>query len=63
MANRVVKGSIVAMLNIWETLIPCSGMFRIVHLHDMHDHSIDHLSLSIDLRVEGSGLGEFGVHK
>jgi hypothetical protein len=58
-----MKGSVVAVLNIWEALIPGAGMFRIVHPEDMHDHSIDHLCLSIGLGVEGSGLGEFGVHK
>ena len=63
MANRAMKGSVVAVLNIWETLIPSVGMFRIVHLQDMHDHSIDHLHLSIDLGVEGHNLCEFGVHK
>ena len=58
-----MKGSVVAVLNIWETLIPGAGMFRIVHPQDMHNHSINRLHLSIGLGVEGGGLGEFGVHK
>jgi len=62
-ANRVVKVFVVVVLNIWETLIPGAGMFRIVHPQDMHDHSIDHLHLSMSLGVEGGGLAEFGVHK
>jgi len=63
MANRVVKGSVVVVLNIWENLIPCAGMLRIVHPQDMDDHFTDRLYLSISLGVEGGGLGEFGVHK
>ena len=30
-ANRDLKGSIVVVLNIWETLIPGAWMFRILH--------------------------------
>jgi hypothetical protein len=31
------------MLNIGKTLIPCVGVLGIVHVQDMHDHSIDDL--------------------
>ena len=51
------------MLNIGKTLIPCVGMFLIVHEHDMYDHPIDDLSLAIYLGVEGSGFGELGIQQ
>jgi hypothetical protein len=44
------------MLDIGNTLIPCAGVLGIVHVHDIHDHSINDLSLTICLGVEGSGL-------
>lgn len=53
MANRDVKGFIVVVLNIWETLILGMGVFRILHPRDMHDHSIDDLHFPINLGVEG----------
>jgi hypothetical protein len=54
-------GSVVAMLNIGKTLIPCENILVIVHAQDMHDHSVDDLGLAIHLGVEGSGFGELGV--
>jgi hypothetical protein len=56
-ANRAMEGSIIAMLNIWEALIPCKWMLRVVHAQDMHNHPIDHLSLSICLGMKGSQFG------
>jgi hypothetical protein len=56
-------GSIVAVLNIGKTLIPCVGVLGIVHVQDMHDHPVDDLSLAIHLGVEGSGFGELGVQQ
>jgi hypothetical protein len=56
-----MQGSFVAMLDIGRTLIPCVGVLGIVHAHDMYDHLIDDLSLSICLGVEGSGFGEIGI--
>jgi hypothetical protein len=55
-ANRVVEGSIVAMLNIRKDFIPCAWMFGIVHPQDMDNHHVDYLCLSISLWVEGSDL-------
>jgi len=57
-----MKGSVVIVLNICKTLIPCAGIFRIVHSHNMNNHPIDHLYMSIGLGVEGSLFSEFGVH-
>jgi hypothetical protein len=56
-----MQGSVVAMFNIGETLIPCVRVLRIIHVQDMHDPSIYNLSLAIYLRVEGRGFGELGV--
>jgi hypothetical protein len=61
-ANRVVEGSIVAMLNIRKDLIPCAWMFGVVHSQDMHNHHVDYLYFSISLGVEGSQFGQLGVH-
>jgi hypothetical protein len=54
-------GSIVVVLNIGKTLIPCAGMLGIVHVQDMHYHLVDDLGLDIHLGVKGSGFGELGV--
>ena len=53
-------GSILVVLNIGKTLIPCAGVLGIVHAQDMHDHLFDDLGLAIHLGVEGSGLDELG---
>jgi hypothetical protein len=58
-----MQGSIVAMLDIGKTLIPCVGVFWIVHAQDIYDHSIDNLSLVVCLGVEGSGFGELGIQQ
>jgi hypothetical protein len=54
-------GSIVVVLNIGKYLIPCVGILGIVHAHNMHNHEVDDLGLSIHLGVEGSAFGELGV--
>jgi hypothetical protein len=54
-------GSVVAMLDIGKTLIPCARVLGIIHAQDMHDHSIYDLGLAIYLGVEGRGFGELGV--
>lgn len=51
---RAMKDYVVAMLNIWKTLITSIGMFIIVHYQNMHNHHIEHLCLSINLGVHGS---------
>jgi hypothetical protein len=51
------------MMNIRKTLIPCVGVLGIVHVHDMHNHSIDDLGLSICMGVESSGFDELGVQQ
>jgi hypothetical protein len=56
-----MQGLVVAMLDIGKALIPCVGVFSIVHAQDMYDHPIDDLSLAIYLGVEGSGFGELSI--
>ena len=56
-----MKGSVVDMLDIGKTLIPCARVLGIIHVWDMHDHSIYNLNLAIYLGVEGRGFGELGV--
>jgi hypothetical protein len=58
-----MQGSVVAMLDIGKTLIPCVRVFGIIHAQDMHDHSIYDLGLAIYLGVEGRGFGELGVQE
>jgi hypothetical protein len=53
-AIRAMKGSIVAMLNIRKTLIPCGGIFGVVHSQDIRNHLVDYLYMFIGLGVEGS---------
>jgi hypothetical protein len=48
-ANRVMQGSIVAMLNIRKAFIPCVWMFGIIHPRDMDNHPVDYLYFSISL--------------
>jgi hypothetical protein len=50
-ANRVVEGFVVAMLNIRKALIPCAWMFIILHPQDTNNHHVDNLCLSISLWV------------
>jgi hypothetical protein len=58
-----MESSVIAMLNIGETLIPCAWILGVVHVKDMHDHPIDDLCLAISLGVEESGFGELGVQQ
>ena len=51
-----MEGSIVAMLDIGKTLIPCARVFLIVHVQDMYNHLIDDLSLAICLGVKAVDL-------
>jgi hypothetical protein len=56
-----MQGSVVAMLNIGENLIPCARVIGLIHAYDMHDHSIYDLGLAICMGVEDHGFGELGV--
>ena len=49
MVSETMESPIVTMLDIWETLVLCTGILRIVHAQDVHNHLIDDLYLDIDL--------------
>jgi hypothetical protein len=53
----------VTVLEIWETLVPCMGVLRIVHAQDVHNHPIDDIGLAIGLGVERSGFCELSVQQ
>jgi hypothetical protein len=61
MADGTMESFVVTVLDICETLIPCTGMLGVVHACDVHNHLIDDLSLAISLGVERSGFCELGV--
>jgi hypothetical protein len=63
MAGGTMESPVVTVLDIWETLVPCTGMLRIVHAQDVHNHPIDDLGLAIGLGVERSGFCELGVQQ
>jgi hypothetical protein len=63
MATGTMESPVVTMLEIWETLIPCMGMLRIVHAHDVQNHPIDNLCLAIGLGVERNGFCELDVQQ
>jgi hypothetical protein len=63
MVGGTMESPVVTMLDIWETLVPCTRMLRIVHAQDVHDHLIDDLGLAIGLGVERSGFCELGVQQ
>jgi hypothetical protein len=59
MADGAMESLIVTVLNIGETLIPCTWMLRVVHVQDVHNHPIDDLCLG----VESNGFSELGVQQ
>jgi hypothetical protein len=63
MVSGTMESPIVTVLDIWETLIPCTWMLRTVHAHDVHNHLIEDLCLAISLGVESSGFCELGVQQ
>jgi hypothetical protein len=56
MAGETMEIHVVTMLEIWNTLITCTWMLRILHVQDVHNHLIDNLCLAISLGVESSGF-------
>jgi hypothetical protein len=63
MVDGTMESPVVTMLDIWETLVPCMGMLRIVHVQDVNNHLIDNLSLATGFVVERSGFCELGVQQ
>jgi hypothetical protein len=63
MADGAMESLVVTMLNIEETLIPCTWMLRFVHAQDVYNHLIDDLCLVVFLGVESSGFSELGFQQ
>jgi hypothetical protein len=63
MVGGAMESPVVTVLNIGETLVPCTWMLRVVHVQDVHNHLIDDLCLVICLGVESSGFCELGVQQ
>jgi hypothetical protein len=61
MASGDMESPLVIVLNIGDTLIPCTWMLRVVHAHDVHNHMIGDLCLGICFGVESSGFSDLGV--
>jgi hypothetical protein len=61
MVSGAMESHVVDVFNIGKSLIPCMWILRVIHLQDVHNHLIDDLYLTINLRVEGSGFSELGV--
>jgi hypothetical protein len=56
-----MESPVVTMLDIWETLVPCTWILRIIHVQDVHNHMIDDLCLAISFGAERSGFCELDV--
>jgi hypothetical protein len=63
MASGTMERPVVTVLDIWETLVPCTRMLRVVHAQDVLIHPINNLDLAIGLGVERSGFCELGVQQ
>jgi hypothetical protein len=63
MADGTMESLVVIVLDIWEILVPCTCMLRVVHAQDVHNHPIDDLCLAIGLGVESSGFCKLGVQQ
>ena len=63
MVSGTMESLVVTVLDIWEFLIPCSGILRIVHAQDVHNHPIDGLHLIVCLGVENNGFSDLGVQQ
>jgi hypothetical protein len=61
MVGAAMEIHVVTVLNMEETLIPCTWMLSVVHTQDVQNHLIEDLNLVICLGVESSGFSELGV--
>jgi hypothetical protein len=53
-ANRIVEGTVIDMLNIWKALFSCTWIIGVVHSQDMHNHNVDQFRFPICLGVKGN---------
>jgi hypothetical protein len=63
MAGGTMERPIVTVLDIWDNLVPCMWMLRIVHVQDLHNHLIEDLGLANSLGVEPNGFCELVVQQ
>jgi hypothetical protein len=63
MFGGAMESSVVTVMNIVETLIPCTWLLIIVHVQDVHNHPIDDLCLAFILGVKRSAFCELGVQQ
>jgi hypothetical protein len=63
MASGTMESPIVNVLEIWESLVPCMWIIRILHVHNVHNHLIDDLYLAIGLGLESSGFCDLDVQQ
>jgi hypothetical protein len=63
MADGTMESPVVTVLDMWEDFVPCKGILRIFHAHDVHSHMINDLGLAIGLGVERSGFCDLGVQQ
>jgi hypothetical protein len=62
-ARGAMESLVVNVLNIGETLIPCTCMLIIVHVQDVHNHLIDDRFLVVHLGVESNEFCELSVQQ
>ena len=58
-----MESPVIVVLDICETLFPCTGILGILHAQDVKNHLIDDLYLAISLGLESSGFCELGVQQ
>ena len=56
-----MESPIITVLYIGKALIRCAWMLLILHAHNVYNHPVDDLCMSIGLQMESCGLGELGV--
>jgi hypothetical protein len=63
MVSETMERPVVTILNIGETLIPCTRSLRVIHAQDVHNHLIYDLYLAIYLGMERNGFSELGIQQ
>ena len=61
MVDGSMESPIVIVLNIWEALIPCTWILRVVHAWDVHNNLIEDLYLVLSLGMEIIGFSDLDV--
>jgi hypothetical protein len=48
----IALSSMVVVLYVWKSLIPCSLILAVVHTKNLHHHAIDNLGMFICMKME-----------